>query len=228
MLRLENIKKGFTEPGGQPLPILDIERFEVAAGEQVVLVGRSGCGKTTLLHVVSGIIRPDSGSVVIAGVDICRLAEPARDRFRADKLGYVFQTFNLLPAFTALENVLLGMSFASHRMDPRGRPICWSASACRTACTTSLPMMSVGEQQRAAVARALANHPDCCWPTSRPPTSTPASTANHRPDSPDLPRGENRVGPGHAYRRRDGTVRSSAKLGRTEPRREQCPRAQIG
>ncbi len=160
MLRLENIKKGFTEPGGQPLPILDIERFEVAAGEQVVLVGRSGCGKTTLLHVVSGIIRPDSGSVVIAGVDICRLAEPARDRFRADKLGYVFQTFNLLPAFTALENVLLGMSFASHRMDPARATHLLERVGLSHRLHHKPAMMSVGEQQRVAVARALANHPD--------------------------------------------------------------------
>ena len=229
MLRLENIKKGFTEPGGQPLPILDIERFEVAAGEQVVLVGRSGCGKTTLLHVVSGIIRPDSGSVVIAGVDICRLAEPARDRFRADKLGYVFQTFNLLPAFTALENVLLGMSFASHRMDPARATHLLERVGLSHRLHHKPAMMSVGEQQRVAVARALANHPDLLL-ADEPTANVDAapSTANHRLDPPDLPRGENRVGLGYAYRRRHGTVRSSAKLGRAKPRGQQCPRAQIG
>ena len=122
MLRLENIKKSFIEPGGERLPILDIPQFEVAAGEQVVIVGHSGCGKSTLLHVIAGIIRPDAGSGANRRARHRRLAEPARDRFRADKLGYVFQTFNLLPAFTALENVLLGMSFASHRMDQRSAP----------------------------------------------------------------------------------------------------------
>ncbi len=118
MLTLEKVKKSFTEPGGGRLPILDVPRFDVAAGEQMVLIGRSGSGKTTLLHLIAGISRPDEGVVRIDGIDISRLPEAGRDRFRADKIGYVFQTFNLLPAFSALENVLLGMSFASGSVKP--------------------------------------------------------------------------------------------------------------
>ena len=72
------------------MPILDIKSFEVAAGEQIALMGRSGCGKTTLLHVISGLSRPDAGVVQVDGCDITRLSEHARDRFRADKLGYIF------------------------------------------------------------------------------------------------------------------------------------------
>ena len=117
MLQISDLRKSFREPDGSPLPILDIKEFHVAAGEQVVLMGRSGCGKTTLLHVIAGISRPDSGMVRIDGCDITRLSEAGRDRFRADKIGYVFQTFNLLPGFSALENVLLGMSFAGRRPD---------------------------------------------------------------------------------------------------------------
>src|SRR5437868_6527566 len=101
MLKLENVKKSFAQPGGSPLAIIDVPRFEVARGEQIVLIGRSGSGKTTLLHLISGISRPDSGTIRIDGVEIGRLPEAGRDRFRADKIGYVFQTFNLLPAFTA-------------------------------------------------------------------------------------------------------------------------------
>src|SRR5215475_7738630 len=93
MLKLENVKKSFVEPGGGRLPILDVPRFEVAAGEQIVLIGRSGSGKTTLLHLISGISKPDEGSIRIDGVEITRLPEAGRDRFRADKIGYVFQTF---------------------------------------------------------------------------------------------------------------------------------------
>jgi ABC-type lipoprotein export system ATPase subunit len=159
MLRIENLKKAFTEPGGEPLPILDIPRFEVGEGEQVVVVGRSGCGKTTLLHVVAGIIRASSGKVEVAGIDISRLTESARDRFRADKLGYVFQTFNLLPAFTALENVMLGMTFASRKPDHARAVHLLERVGLSHRLHHKPKKMSVGEQQRVAVARALANRP---------------------------------------------------------------------
>src|SRR5688572_8446830 len=117
MLELTNVRKAFREPDGKLLPILNIERFTLGEGEQMVLVGRSGSGKTTLLHVIAGISKPDAGRVAIDGLDITRLAEAGRDRFRADKIGYVFQTFNLLPAFSALENVMLGMAFSRGRAD---------------------------------------------------------------------------------------------------------------
>ena len=110
-LLLENVRKAYIEPDGNRLPVLGIDRYELQRGEQAVLVGSSGGGKTTLLNVISGILTPDSGKVVVDGKDIAPLPEVVRDRFRASKIGFVFQTFNLLPAFTALENVLLGMSF---------------------------------------------------------------------------------------------------------------------
>ena len=159
MLLLKDVRKTFREPDGSPLPILDIKEFHVAAGEQVVLMGRSGCGKTTLLHVIAGISRPDAGVVRIDGCDIARLTEAGRDRFRADKIGYVFQTFNLLPGFSALENVLLGMSFAGGRPDAaRARQLLERVGLSHRL-THRPAMLSVGEQQRVAVARALANRP---------------------------------------------------------------------
>ena len=124
-----------------------------------MVVGRSGCGKTTLLHVVAGIIRPDSGTVRIGDLDIARLPEAARDRFRADHLGYVFQTFNLLSAFSALENVLLGMSFASRRPDATRARHLLDRVGLSSRLHHKPAMLSVGEQQRVAVARALANKP---------------------------------------------------------------------
>ncbi|MCC9606804.1 ABC transporter ATP-binding protein [Blastopirellula sp. JC732] len=159
MLLLENVKKSYVEPNGQLLPILVIPRFELSDGEQMILVGRSGCGKTTMLHVISGISHADSGKIMIDGLDLRRLSEQGRDKLRAEKIGYVFQTFNLLPAFTALENVLLGMSFSGRGAD-RNRAVQLLERVGLSHRMTHKPKtMSVGEQQRVAVARALANRP---------------------------------------------------------------------
>ncbi|HZZ71511.1 MAG TPA: ABC transporter ATP-binding protein [Pirellulales bacterium] len=159
MLQLADVKKSFAEPGGGRLPILDLPSFRVAAGEQVVLMGRSGCGKTTLLHVIAGISRPDSGSVTIDGVNVSSLPEATRDRFRASKIGYVFQTFNLLPGFSALENVLLGMSFAARPPEPDRAAHLLERVGLKHRLKHRPSMMSVGEQQRVAVARSLINKP---------------------------------------------------------------------
>ncbi|MGA2035727.1 MAG: ABC transporter ATP-binding protein [Thermoguttaceae bacterium] len=159
MLHLRDIKKSFVEPDGTPLPILDVPQFHVAAGEQMVLVGRSGCGKTTLLHVIAGISRPDSGRVRINDWDITLFSEAECDRFRAEHIGYVFQTFNLLRGFSALENVLLAMRFTGRRPDRAraGKLLDRVGLSHRT--THKPAQLSVGEQQRVAVARALANRP---------------------------------------------------------------------
>jgi putative ABC transport system ATP-binding protein len=160
MLLLEQVKKSFREPNGAELPILDIPKFSVSKGEQMVLVGRSGCGKTTLLHIIAGITRADAGRIEIDGINIHALrSEEARDKVRAAKLGYVFQTFNLLPGFTALENVLLGMTFARGRLDPaRAKQLIDRVGLSQRA-SHKPGKLSVGEQQRVAVARALANRP---------------------------------------------------------------------
>jgi putative ABC transport system ATP-binding protein len=159
MLELHNLKKTYTQPNGQPLHVLDVPAFQLDRGEQAVLVGRSGGGKTTLLHVIAGISHATSGDVTIDGVQLNRLSEAGRDRFRAGMIGYVFQTFNLLPAFTALENVLLGMTFARGKHD-RGRAERLLARVGLADRMSHRPAaMSVGEQQRVAVARSLANSP---------------------------------------------------------------------
>lgn len=159
MLLLENVTKSYLEPNGEVLPILDIESFAVAPAEQVVLVGRSGSGKSTLLNIIAGILRADGGTVQVSGQDITRLPEAARDRFRALHMGFVFQTFNLLAGFSALENVMLGMSFARGRRDPtRARQLLDRVGLTRRMYHAPAAL-SVGEQQRVAVARALANRP---------------------------------------------------------------------
>ncbi|MCA9263287.1 MAG: ABC transporter ATP-binding protein [Planctomycetales bacterium] len=159
MLRLENVRKSYLEANGHQLPVLDIPSFHVGPGEQMALIGRSGCGKSTLLHVIAGISRPDTGQVMIDGLDTTRLPEAGSDRFRAEKIGYVFQTFKLLPAFTAFENVLLGMTFARHRADRKRAAQLLDQVGLSKRASHKPGAMSVGEQQRVAVARALANRP---------------------------------------------------------------------
>jgi putative ABC transport system ATP-binding protein len=123
------------------------------------MIGQSGCGKTTMLHTIAGITNPDSGTVTIDGVEITRYSESVRDRIRADKLGYVFQTFNLLPGFSAIENVLLGMTFASKKISPSRARELLEQIGLGHRLNNKPAAMSVGEQQRVAIARSLANQP---------------------------------------------------------------------
>lgn len=159
MLKTTDLIKTFSLPDGSRLPVLDIPSFSIAAGEQVVLIGESGGGKTTLLHCIAGIVPPDSGSIVIDGIEVTRLSEAGRDRVRAAKLGYVFQTFNLLAGFTALENVRLGMTFASGKHDLKHAIELLQKVGLGDRMHHKPAALSVGQQQRVAVARALANRP---------------------------------------------------------------------
>lgn len=159
MLKLKNVKKSYLEPNGNRLPILDIGSYELGAGEQAVLIGRSGGGKSTLLHVIAGISRADSGVIEIDGLNIVRLPEAGCDRFRAEKIGYVFQTFNLMPGFSAYENVLLGMTFSRGRKNAKRAMELLERVGLRSRVGHKPHQLSVGEQQRVAVARALANQP---------------------------------------------------------------------
>ena len=158
-LFLKDVCKCYREPDGRALPILNIAEFKLESGEQTALLGPSGGGKTTLLNVIAGITLPDSGSVIIDNVDVARLHEVRRDRFRAQKIGFVFQTFNLLAAFTALENVLLGMSFSGKSVDRKHALELLDNVGLAHRLHHRPARLSVGEQQRVAVARALANRP---------------------------------------------------------------------
>lgn len=159
MLKLENIQKSFVQPDGGKVPILDVPSFEIDNGEQVVLIGPSGCGKTTLLHIIAGITKPDSGKVIIDGTELTKYSESTRDRIRANKIGYVFQTFNLLDGFSALENVLLGISFGAKRSTPERAKELLKRVGLGHRLGNKPHQLSVGEKQRVAVARAVANRP---------------------------------------------------------------------
>ncbi len=158
-LELRNVTKSYRDPGGGRVPVLNVADFKLGSGEQAVLVGSSGGGKTTLLNIIAGITTADSGEVVVSGTNITRLSEASRDRFRAERIGYVFQTFNLLPAFTAIENVLLGMSFSGRKSDRTHATKLLERVGLGHRLHHKPAQMSVGEQQRTSVARALANTP---------------------------------------------------------------------
>jgi ABC-type lipoprotein export system ATPase subunit len=141
-------------------PTLNIESFQVSEGESVALIGKSGSGKSTLLYAIAGIILPTSGSIKVAGVELTALTESQRDRFRAEHIGYVFQTFNLLQGLTALENILLAMGFANKIKESKMRAISLLKRVGLESKMGHKPHeLSVGEQQRVAIARALANEP---------------------------------------------------------------------
>ena len=159
---LDGVKKSFALSRGGALPVLDIEHLAVPAERCTVLTGRSGSGKTTLLNLIAGIATPTAGTVLVGDTDITALPEARRDRFRAARVGYVFQTFNLLAAFSALENVQLAMAFAE-TVRPRHQRARARDLLARLGLAERLThrpaQLSRGEQQRVAIARALANHP---------------------------------------------------------------------
>ena len=164
-ITLSQLQKRFIGPDGSVVPVVDIEHFSIADGEQVALVGSSGSGKTTLLHLIAGILTPDAGKILFdatnpqSRVDLAQMTEAERDIFRGRHIGYIFQTHHLLAGFTALENVLLGMSFTGRAAD-RG----WATHLLQEVGLADRlhyrpQKLSVGQQQRVAVARALANRP---------------------------------------------------------------------
>lgn len=158
LLEVAGLKKGYQAPDGTALKVIHVPAFAVAENAQVGIRGRSGTGKTTFLHLLAGILKPDSGSVQIDGVNISRMPEAERDRFRAQKIGYIFQAFNLLPGFTCLENVLLGMAFGPGPDRGHAEALLRRVGLAERLHYTPR-QLSTGQQQRVAVARALANRP---------------------------------------------------------------------
>jgi putative ABC transport system ATP-binding protein len=147
-----------------------VDRFSVSAGETVLLLGESGAGKSTLLSLVCGIVAPDSGRIVVDGVDLASLGPSRRDRFRAEQIGVIFQMFNLLPYASALDNVVLPLSFAPERRKRVAGKRPPREEAARLLATLGIQgslaiegmaaRLSVGQQQRVAAARALIGAPE--------------------------------------------------------------------
>jgi putative ABC transport system ATP-binding protein len=162
-LTIENLAKRYTAPDGSTSTVLDVPTFELADGEHVALLGGSGTGKTTLLHSIAGIVKPDGGRVLFkldgTSTDVATLSEASRDAFRGAHIGYIFQTHHLLPGFTALENVLLGLTFTGRKADRAWAKHLLEEVGLGQRLDYLPSKLSVGQQQRVAVARALANRP---------------------------------------------------------------------
>jgi putative ABC transport system ATP-binding protein len=147
------------QSGDAPLTILDAVSFDIETGSSVAIVGASGSGKTTLLGLLAGLDLPSSGEVVIDGTKLSSLDEDARAALRQRLLGFVFQSFQLLPALTALENVMLPLEL-SGAPDASQRAGSWLSRVGLERRTTHYPrQLSGGEQQRVAIARAFAGEP---------------------------------------------------------------------
>ena len=157
LLEISSLKKSFRGPEGLQA-IVEVPRFELADKAQAALAGESGSGKTTLLHLIAGILAPDAGSIKLNGSELATLSEGERDRVRAQNIGYIFQTFNLLPGYTCLENVLLGMSFGPGT-DRAFAEQLLKRVGLGDRLNHYPRQLSTGQQQRVAVARALANRP---------------------------------------------------------------------
>lgn len=142
-----------------PLPILTDLHLAVAPGERVAITGRSGAGKSTLLGLLAGLDTASQGQVLIQGQDLTPLDEDQRAAIRARVMGFVFQSFQLLPALTALENVMLPLQLAA-RPDAHARALtALQQVGLETRATHTPKQLSGGEQQRVAIARAFAGQP---------------------------------------------------------------------
>ena len=158
VLKSENLTKQVSSPEGV-LTIVDDVSLDIAAGESIAIVGSSGAGKSTLLALLAGLDLPTSGRVLLEGTDLTSLDEDGRARLRAQRVGFVFQSFHLVPALTALENVMLPLELAG-RPDARRTALEALERVGLRSRTGHYPrQLSGGEQQRVALARAFVTRP---------------------------------------------------------------------
>jgi putative ABC transport system ATP-binding protein len=160
MVRVENVHKSYGDAAAAVHALRGVS-FEVPRGELVALKGRSGSGKTTLLNIVGGLDTPDHGRVAVDGLDLAKLDEDGLLALRRDRIGFVFQSFGLIPILTAAENV--GVPMRLRRADPREREerveLLLSLVGLADHAAQRPSELSGGQQQRVAIARALANSP---------------------------------------------------------------------
>jgi putative ABC transport system ATP-binding protein len=162
--------------GDTAVTALNDVSVEIERGKLTAVMGPSGSGKSTLMHILAGLDQPTEGSVRIDGTDITQLGDDALTRLRRDKIGFVFQFFNLLPMLTARENILLPMSIAGREPDPQWFDTVIDETGLRDRLTHRPAELSGGQQQRVAIARALLSRPAVLFADE--PTGNLDSTAS--------------------------------------------------
>jgi putative ABC transport system ATP-binding protein len=158
VLSIRGLTKSYRTPDGDIKRVVSVDAFSMAPAAQIGMKGESGSGKTTFLNLIAGIVKPDAGSIVLNGTELTKLNESHRDRLRATTLGCVYQSFNLLPGYTCLENVLVAMAFGAGQ-DRAFASLLLQRVGLSRRLDYYPRQLSVGQQQRVAVARALANKP---------------------------------------------------------------------
>lgn len=167
MIVIENLKFSYQSSLSAVTPVLDIPYLEIKKNEKVFLYGPSGSGKTTLLEILAGVLVPQSGQVIVDQVDIAQLSGLQRDHFRAHRMGYIFQSFNLLSYLSVLENILLPLKLSPQKMahfaslkaaEEKAAALCQRLGIA-SILGKPVSQLSVGQQQRVAVARSLMGQP---------------------------------------------------------------------
>jgi len=160
-LVIDSLSYSYPEAKPAGRAVVDVRALRVERGEQVLLTGSSGSGKSTLLHLIAGLADPDGGNVLVAGQNIHALRGAARDSFRGRHIGMIFQTFNLLQGFSALENVMAALMFSAVPRAEHAKRAAALLDQLEIRDHASPPeRLSVGQQQRVAVARAIACSPE--------------------------------------------------------------------
>jgi ABC-type lipoprotein export system ATPase subunit len=162
MIDLKNVEMTYDD-NGVKINALKIKKLDVKTGEKVAFIGSSGCGKTTLFNLISGMLTPTNGKVIVEDVDLTTLTEGERDLFRANHIGYIFQDFNLFPDFTVLQNVVIPMSFSKRyskaEMEKEAIGMLKRVGLDGKK-DQKVKTLSGGEKQRVAIARSIVNKPN--------------------------------------------------------------------
>lgn len=155
LVQLKDVVKEYGS-GEALFKAVDHVNFEIEEGEFVVILGQSGAGKSTILNMLGGMDVPTSGSVIVDGCDVAKMNDKQLGKYRADKIGFIFQFYNLIPSLTSYENIALVKSIVKNARDPEELLALVGLSGCRNKFPAQ---MSGGEQQRVSIARALAKNP---------------------------------------------------------------------
>lgn len=155
LVQLKDVVKEYGS-GEALFKAVDHVNFEIEEGEFVVILGQSGAGKSTILNMLGGMDVPTSGSVIVDGCDVAKMNDKQLGKYRADKIGFIFQFYNLIPSLTSYEDIALVKSIVKNARDPEELLALVGLSGCRNKFPAQ---MSGGEQQRVSIARALAKNP---------------------------------------------------------------------